>query len=422
MTVRSDDLERPSGVQQSSGTEQPERVVEPDPAAAPTPASPGRRRWCWGTRIVLVACLAWLGYIVAHRLLSGRTYWWGPWELEPPLVLAVIPVVLAALAWFARPIRWRLTLVPAAALLLSAEYTGINVATIWYTPPPAPPGAITVVSWNTMYWDQDLMSDGQRTTAEFYQFLRGLDADVYLLHEYAHVDFTRQDDIFAQVQVIDQLAQVREVFPEYEAVVVGRNLTLSRLPIVGSHGVESTPWLPEDLKEPPPALRPHPTFYNVQTVRTDIEVMGQTVSFYNPHLYHPPSHPFTLEPWPGHSARWVYRFTHSMRLAGYQAIVADMADNPYPLVLAGDLNTTPAMELRNVLPDRLVDHTRALSSLYPTSWTVGGPNGERGWALDAWRLDWLFTTPDVAVHSYELRDPAGFSDHRLQHAVLSVAG
>jgi hypothetical protein len=398
-----------------------EQVPGPETVTGPAEPAPARRRWCWGTRLALVACLAWLGYIVAHRLLSSRTYWWGPWELEPPIVFAVMPVLLAAVAWFARPIRWRLMLVPAAALLLSAEYTGINVATLWYEPPPAPPGAITVVSWNTMYWDQDLVSGGERTTEEFYQFLRGLDADVYLLHEYAHTEFTRPD-VFAQVQVIDQLSEVQEVFPEYEVVVVGRNITLSRLPIVDSRGLESTPWLPEDLKEPPLAMRAHAAFWHTQTVRTDIQVMGRTVSFYNPHLFHPPSHPLSLEPWPNHSARWVYRLTHSMRRAGYQAISADMADNPNPVVLAGDLNTSPAMELRHLLPDELVDHTRLLSSLYPTSWTVGGPNGERGWALDAWRLDWLFTTPDVAVHSYELLDPAGYSDHRPQHAVVSVDG
>jgi hypothetical protein len=58
--------------------------------------------------------------------------------------------------------------------------------------------------------------------------------------------------------------------------------------------------------------------------------------------------------------------------------------------------------------------TRVLDSIYPTSWKVGG--------MEFWRIDWLLTTPDVAVHRYEMRGPAGLSDHRAQRAVLSVDG
>ncbi|QSB12895.1 endonuclease/exonuclease/phosphatase family protein [Natronosporangium hydrolyticum] len=392
----------------------------PDTDLDPAPSPPAHRRWGWGTRLAVVACASWLGFVVLHRILSGRTYWWGPLELEPPLLLAVVPVVLAGLALLARPIRWRLSLVPLLALVLSAQYTGINLASLWHTPPPAPADALTVVSWNTMYWDQDLIRDGELTTADFYEFLQDLDADVYLLQEYAHTDFDHPD-IYAQVQVIDHLPELAEAFPEHEVAVVGRNITLSRFPITQAYGLDSTPWLPRDMREVPPAQQSHPEFYNVQTIRADIRVMGRTMSFYNPHLYHPPSQPFSLEPWPGMSAREVYRFTDAMRHAGYTAIRSDIEENPHPVVLAGDLNTSPAMGILRELPDHLVDHTRALSSLYPTSWSVGGPNEEREISIELWRLDWLFTTADIAVHRYELRDPADLSDHRVQFVELSVA-
>jgi hypothetical protein len=65
-----------------------------------------------------------------------------------------------------------------------------------------------------------------------------------------------------------------------------------------------------------------------------------------------------------------------------------------------------------MVPDRLVDQTHALSSIYPTTWSTV--------ATDLWRLDWLFTTPDVAVSRYDLLDSRGLSDHRVQQAVLSA--
>jgi hypothetical protein len=72
------------------------------------------------------------------------------------------------------------------------------------------------------------------------------------------------------------------------------------------------------------------------------------------------------------------------------------------------------MGIRRLLPKRLVDRSPALSSIYPASWQAGG--------LDLWRIDWLFTTRDVAVHRYEMFAPARLSDHKVQRAVLSVRG
>jgi endonuclease/exonuclease/phosphatase family metal-dependent hydrolase len=66
-----------------------------------------------------------------------------------------------------------------------------------------------------------------------------------------------------------------------------------------------------------------------------------------------------------------------------------------------------------MMPDRLVDQTRALSSLYPATWPVG---------RSLWRLDWLFTTRDVTVHAYDLLDPQGLSDHQVQRITLSAQG
>jgi endonuclease/exonuclease/phosphatase (EEP) superfamily protein YafD len=355
-----------------------------------------------------LACALWLVFVVLHLLLSGRFYWWGPFDLLPPFVFVLVPLVLVPLALLARPRR--VALLPAAALVLSLNLTGLNFGTVFYSPPPAPPGAIKLVTWNTEYWDQDVRASG-RTTADFYRYLQKMDADVYLLQEYAHADFTRPD-VFAQALVIDQLSLLRQHFPGYEIVLEGRNLTLSRLPVVGHHALFSTPWLPDDLKPIPAAFDGHELFYTSQVVRTDIRVGGRVVSFYNTHLFQPPRRMLNLKGEPGQSVFQVDRFNFAMRRASLEAIRADVKDNRQPIVLAGDLNTSPSMGMLRMLPTRLVDHTNALSSLYPATWEAGGVSG--------WRLDWLFTTPDITVNAYAFLDPEGLSDHRLQRAVLSI--
>lgn len=405
---------------------QPDRATPPPPESAvsgpedapePVPGSAREHRHArwrrWGSRLLVGLCVAWLVFVLAHRLLSGRVYWWGPFDVAPPLVFAAVPVVLLALVPLARRVRRWLVAVPALALLAGAGFSGLNPATLWHIPPPAPTEALDVVTWNTEYWDQDLRPGGDRDTDDFYRFLRELDADVYLLHEYAHVDFTPAD-IFAQVQPIDHMARLREEFPDYDIVVEGRNITLSRYPVVGSHPLDSAPHLPADLREVPEPMQEYPLFYQSQALRTDVRVDGETVSFYNAHLFQPPIRMLVMESEPGSSILEDDRFNHEMRRASFEAIRQDVADNPHTVVLGGDLNTSPAMGMRRMLPDGLEDHTPVLSSLYPRSWPVGSPQ--------LWRIDWLLTTPDVTVHSYELADPDGLSDHRAQQAVLSLDG
>ncbi|WP_329205919.1 endonuclease/exonuclease/phosphatase family protein [Streptomyces sp. NBC_00683] len=370
-------------------------------------AQAGRRRRPWRVRLAVLACTAWLAFVVLHRLLSNRFYWWGPFDVIPPLAFALIPLALIAVAQLARPVRWRLTAAPVLALVLGLSCSGLNFSTLWYTPPSAPSDAIKLVTWNTQYWDQDLQPGGPHTTDGFYAFLRGLDADVYLLQEYAHVDMTKTH--WAQARGIDQAARLRAEFPGYEVVIEGRNVTLSRLPVVGHRWLDTTTWLPDDLKPVPDALRDRPLFYSSQTQVTDIRVNGKTVSFYNSHLFQPPQRLMRLQNGPEGSMFEVDRLNFEMRRASYEAIRKDVADNPHRIVLGGDLNTSAAMGIKSMIPDRLVDQSHALPSLYPASW----PSGKR-----VWRLDWLFTTSNVAVSRYDLLDSKGFSDHSVQRVTL----
>lgn len=374
-----------------------------------------RRRWCLGTRLVVTASVAWLLFVLCHLLASGRTALWAPIELIPPLMFLAVPALLLVVAPLARPVRRRIIPLLLVTAVLGAGRSGVNYATLWYAPPPAGPGAITVAAWNTEFWDQDWRTaEGDRYSPEFYAYLHKLDADVYLLTEYLYVD-TQAGDMRNQrwtadlAMRIDRLAELRREFPGYHVAVSGEQITLSRFPIVGHRGLDLRPWLPYDQKEIPEALRDWPEGYTVETLRTDIDVNGEVVSFYDGQISQPP-----LE-WRLYDAgsRDVATSRTLRREASYRAIAADVAANPRPVVLAGDLNTSPAMGIRRLLPERLVDRTPALSSLYPATYLAG--------TAELWRIDWLYTSPDVTVHRYELPGAEGLSDHRAQRMVVSVS-
>ncbi|WP_169734277.1 endonuclease/exonuclease/phosphatase family protein [Hamadaea tsunoensis] len=367
-----------------------------------------KRHRRWPTRLAVAACSGWLLLVALHWLLSGRAYWWGPADLLPPFVFALVPVLLLGIALAVR-VRWKLVGVPLLALAVGLPFSGFNFATLWYSPPAEPAGAITVVTWNTEYWDQDWEPGGPHTTDQFYAFLKAMNADVYMLQEYAHVDLTLADTA-SQALAIDQTDRLRAEFPGYEIVIAGRDITLSRLPVVGHSWLDTTKYLPDDLKAVPHGLATRPLFYQSQTLRTDIRVDGQVVSFYDSHLYQPPQRIFRLRGDPGQSMFAIDRFNFEMRKASLEALQEDIGHNPNRVVLGGDFNTSPAMGVLRMVPDRLVDQSRALSSFYPTTWQAG-----RYW----WRLDWLFTTPDVTVSSYDQLSPAGFSDHKVQRIRLA---
>jgi hypothetical protein len=373
-----------------------------------------RRRWCLGTRLVVTASMVWLLFVITHLQASGRMSLWAPVDLIPPLLFLMVPALLMIVAPLARPVRWRIMSLLVVTGVLGAGQSGINYASIWHAPPPAPPGAISVAAWNTEFWDQDWRTArGDRYSPEFYDYLHELKADVYLLSEYMYVDTTKGDirskhwtaDMALR---IDKLAELRRVFPGYQVAVSGDLITLSRFPIVGRRGLDIRPWLPADQREVPAASRDWLEEHTVETLRTDIDVHGKVVSFYGTHVSQPPLERRLYSA----VARDINVSGTLRREASFRAIRADIEANRNPVVLAGDTNTSPVMGIRRLLPERLVDPTPALSSLYPATYRRG--------PAELWRLDWVYTTGDVTVHSYELPGAAGLSDHRAQRVVLSV--
>jgi endonuclease/exonuclease/phosphatase (EEP) superfamily protein YafD len=365
------------------------------PEAPETPAA-RPARWCWGTWLVMTAAALWLAFVVAHRLLSGRIWIWAVLDLVPPIAFAAVPVLLLAVARLARPARWRVVLLAGAALLLGADLSGVAPAAPWRAAPPAPPGAIRVMSWNTEFWDQE------DDPAAFYRYLKAQDADVYLLQEYVFL-------ADRQPRRIDDLARLRAEFPGYEIVAHSELVTLSRLPIVSAAPIDAMPWLSAATGSLPPPDTDFLPYWTTKTLRTDVRAGDRTVSLYNVHL----PVPLATDRNPLGGEFWrIIREQHGRRWANLHALEADLAANSGPVVVAGDLNTTEAMSALRPMSERLADAgAGTLRSPYPATWGFGG--------VPLWRLDWAFTSADVRVHGYRFGDPAGLSDHPAQHLLIS---
>ncbi|TCB98408.1 hypothetical protein E0H26_08470 [Micromonospora zingiberis] len=360
-----------------------------DTAADQTsPAPPARRRW--PAAVLVGGAALWLAFTAAHLVLSGRWWLWLAVDTVPPPAFLLVPLVLGVGAAVSRR-RRTVALLAAVGLLLGAGLSGVNIRW-WQGGDGEPPvDALRVFSWNTGYWD----SGGE--TEELYRVLRDADADVYLLQEYWY-ERGRPTEA--------TLDRLRAEFPGFQVVVLGELVTLSRVPVLRQVPVE-----PVGL---PPAVAEAGDEWRYKTLRTDLDVGGgRVLSAYNVHL------PVQISPEHGLLDGDFYRIMrgqHAQREPQWRALARDVRDNPHPVLLAGDLNTTPAMGDLRKLPDGLRDASYAMPSLYPASWAH-----RPGWPY-GWRLDWAFVSPQVRVHSYHFGDGRGASDHRPQQLSVSLPG
>ncbi|MGW3149533.1 endonuclease/exonuclease/phosphatase family protein [Streptomyces sp. NPDC001177] len=341
---------------------------------------------------LLVLSLAWLVGVVLHLLLNGS--WWGafPTDLIPPIGFVVVPVLVTVLvpSLTGQP-RWITAGAAALSLALALGFglSGLN-AHAFAARPPVAAGSLRVFAWNTEYWYQGQSADA------FYRYLRAQHADVYLLQEYIYFDDNTP-------QRIDKTAELRREFPGYHIVVRGELVTLSRLPVVSAEALKAGPL-------PPDGSGWH-AYWADKVLRTDVQVQGRIVSFYDVHLPTPiGSSRNPLSSTFFHQAREGF----AMREPQIAALNADVDRNPNPVLVAGDWNTTPAMREHNKVTSALTDAIGANRSLVPLSWPDRGP------LPPLTRLDWTFTNKGLRVSRYSFEGAQGLSDHRAQSIVAAV--
>jgi endonuclease/exonuclease/phosphatase (EEP) superfamily protein YafD len=331
----------------------------------------------------VAATVAWTVFLVLFVLLTGR--WW-PWyvvQILPPLTLVAVPLLLLLLVPFVRPVRRGLAVALVVLLLAGAHLAGYGPG--WGTATAAPAGTtVKVFAWSTDFWQ---MSDDKDA---FYAFLRRQHADVYLLQEYL---YWRGD----RPVRIDDSARLHAEFPGYRLAVQGELITLSRLPVVA-----------QDHRHVPGSGNDW-YWKGTKFQRTDLRVGARTVSFYNVHLPVPfhLGNPFKGSTYRGMRNRglWWTREVHKLR--------QDVARNAHPAVVAGDFNS-PWMGL-SPLGAGTRTHSPDGSWLPARSWPVSDYRLPR-----LWRLDWLFTDPDIAVSDYRFGGGTAFSDHAAQQIRLVV--
>ncbi|MFB6887758.1 endonuclease/exonuclease/phosphatase family protein [Kitasatospora sp. NPDC056327] len=337
------------------------------------------------------AAALWAVFLVLDLVANGRWWFWLIPTLAPPLLFLAVPVTLLALARTVPGRSVRRWLLPAVLALLVAGLprAGLNWSALVPGSAASPAGpALTVFSWNTEYWDT---TDDPDT---FYRFLRDRDADVYLLQEYmAWAGGTHTE--------IDGLDRIRREFPDHEVVVAGELVTLSRFPVLAAPPVGAAPAADAPWAE---------VFDRRKVLRTDLDLHGRTVSFYNVHI--PVQVDTERSPF-GSGFYRVVREADTARREQFTALERDTAANPQPLLIAGDFNTSPAMGDLDRLRSRYADARSASGELYPGSW--GGILG-----TDWWRLDWAFADRRIAVERYTFVDDLGMSDHRGQHLRISL--
>jgi hypothetical protein len=366
------------------------------------------------TRILVAASVGWLVFAAADLVLSGRWWLWLLPDLAPPLTGVAVPLlILVAVpvvgAW-RRPLpvtpRWIVILCAVISLGAGIPQAGFNPyawsgAGARAAGIAGPATTVKVFAWNTEYWDQD------DDPGQLLDFLVSQRADIYLLQEHLYWDLSAG---LAGAGQVNDLDRVRAAFPGYFVVAEGELLTISRYPVVGYAALGAPAGLADADTGAGSLSGPRADFGEVfaavRVLRTDLLFGGRVLSTYNAHL------PVQVNL--AADAKF-FSFVAERNAARHHfldALTADLAANPYPAIVAGDFNTSPAMADLDDLRGRLHDAARASTDPLPGSWPAG---------LAWWRLDWTLTTAQIRAVSYDLRDPRGLSDHRAQDVVLEVA-
>ncbi|MDB4978833.1 MAG: hypothetical protein JWM56_1019 [Candidatus Peribacteria bacterium] len=304
-----------------------------------------------------------LAGMIMHSVMAGRFWLWNVFSFLPS-ALFVLPLIVL-IVW---NIRWKNTcgmLFVLAAVPFTFFYADIQLPSLFN--PSHSDSSITVFNLNTEYWETG-------HEKEFLEFLKNQQADVYQLQEFWTPDGTPLTDTYA----------IKAVFPGYDVINDGELLTISRFPVLHSSL--------SDTKK---------------ILRTDIDVHGNTVSFYNVHITPPIDTTFSS----AFTFLSMIKEKFTRRLPQFSALQQDATANIHPVYISGDFNTTKSMGDMIPLLRNFEDSSHKSSSIIPHTW---GFTKQK-----ILRIDYNLVK-GMKVLRHQSINASNFSDHNGQRVTVSL--
>lgn len=306
-------------------------------------------------------------FLLIHVLLAGRHWWWNLVSAIPGWAWLGVP--LSAVVVFC--LRPKNVLLLASILLTLPLALSQSDLQPFAGPARLPEDMpqLRVISWNSLAWRQ-----GERNAWKTYlESMEG--AEVIML----------QEMIRPRTWDTPDPAEFQALFPRHRVVMHGEWMTATTLPVVSVVAQKDQYWL-----------------------RVDVDFHGRRVSLYNVHIpVHINPGQLLRDP-PGFFADMEER--SRFRSQQFTALQAELASNTFPVIIAGDFNTTKSMGMMEALLSRYTDMARFGHTWFPATW------GDMGLLL--WRIDWILISREL--RGGELREgaPTPLSDHRPLSAII----
>ena len=308
-----------------------------------------------------------MAYLTLHSLLAGRHWLMNIVSIIPSLVYPIISVAIGVFALKRDFSRLDVVLF-VLTLVISFSLSDVRVG--WPRAMQASEKVITVFNWNTHFWAD------QKDNEDLYRFLREQKADVYHLQE-AYVPL---DVNFKEYGPILDLDVLQERFVDYEVVYEGEFITMSRYKVVG-----------------------HSLSGSQKYLRTEIEIDGEIVVFYNVHFtsqvnFEQAKANFSLPKLiQGARENW-----HKREME-FGELVEDLERSEGGFYVSGDFNTTSAMGKMGQVKQLANNSFDRSNRLVQNTWVLDG--------LRLHKFDYNFASKSMTIVEHEDIDPENRSDH-----------
>ncbi len=260
---------------------------------------------------------------------------------------------LLALALLSRSRLALLRLLPVVALLL-----------LWVGPRFIPKPVVAVAGEKTIRVATLNVWGNRHDISGTEEWLRGTGADVIALEEVSPAYAT------------GEMSGLADIYPyqsnQHDETRFGDNFTLSKYPIVTTEFVELG--LPDT---------PAP-------VRTVIDVDGQQIAVYTLHLAWPVDDEAITVSGLAFYAQVALAFEDTLRNQQIDRLLAHLADEPLPYILAGDFNTSDFSVTYNKLAAAMHDSFAEAGSGLGGSWPVAWARGLPAWLPPLIRIDYIW--------------------------------